>query len=56
MNRLLPRSLIGQMALLIGLALLIAQIANFALILNERQKFSLAQNHGPPIARFAAMA
>ena len=28
MRHLLPRSLIGQMALLIGIALLIAQIAN----------------------------
>ena len=56
MSRFLPRSLIGQMALLIGIALLIAQIANFALILNERQKFSLAQNQGPAIARFAGVA
>lgn len=54
--RLAPRSLGGQMALLIGLALLIAQAANFALILNERQKLSLAQNQGPAIIRFAATA
>ncbi|WP_167737326.1 ATP-binding protein [Sphingomonas parva] len=56
MKRLFPRSLIGQMALLIGGALLIAQLVNFALILNERQKLSLAQNQGPAITRFAAVA
>lgn len=51
-----PRSLAGQMALLLGLALLIAQIVNFALILNERQKLSLARNEGPAITRFANVA
>jgi signal transduction histidine kinase len=56
MKRFLPHSLAGQMALLVGLALLIAQIANFALILNERQKLSLAQNEGPAITRFAGVA
>lgn len=56
MKRLLPRSLAGQMALLLGLALLIAQLVNFALILNERQKLSLAQNEGPAITRFAGVA
>jgi signal transduction histidine kinase len=55
-KRLLPRSLIGQMALLLGVALLVAQLANFALILNERQKLSLAQNQGPAITRFTAVA
>jgi len=52
MKRLFPRSLAGQMALLIGLALFVAQLANFALILNERQKLSLAQTEGPIITRF----
>ncbi|HEX8585998.1 MAG TPA: ATP-binding protein [Allosphingosinicella sp.] len=56
MRRLLPKSLIAQMALLIGLALLVAQLVNFALILNERQKVSLAQNQGPAITRFASVA
>jgi len=42
------------MALLIGGALLIAQLFNFGLILNERQKLSLARNEGPAINRFAA--
>ncbi|QAY80076.1 ATP-binding protein [Sphingosinicella sp. BN140058] len=44
------------MALLIGAALLVAQLVNFALILNERQKLSLAQNQGPAITRYAAVA
>ena len=56
MTRFFPKSLIGQMALLIGAALLVAQLINFALILNERQKLSLAQNQGPAITRFAAVA
>jgi signal transduction histidine kinase len=56
MKRFLPRRLAGQMALLLGLALLIAQLANFALILNERQKLSLARNEGPSITRFAGVA
>jgi signal transduction histidine kinase len=55
-TRFLPRSLIGQMALLIGAALLVAQLANFALVLNERQKLSLAQNQGPAVARYAGTA
>jgi signal transduction histidine kinase len=54
--RLLPRSLGGQMAVLIGLALLVAQLANFALILNEREKLSLAQNQTPAVTRFASVA
>lgn len=54
--RLLPRSLVGQMAVLLGVALMIAQLVNFALILNERQKLSLAQNQGPAITRFVSTA
>jgi signal transduction histidine kinase len=46
----------AQVAVLIGLALLVAQLANFALVLNEREKLSLAQNQGPAIARFASVA
>lgn len=56
MRRLLPRSLAGQMALLIGIALLVAQLANFALILNEREKLSLAQNEAPALATYARTA
>lgn len=56
MRRFFPRSLSGQMALLIGGALLIAQICNFGLMLNERQRLSLARNEGPGISRFVATA
>ncbi len=56
MKRFVPRSLAGQMALLIGIALLVAQLANFALILNEREKLSLAQNEAPALAAFARTA
>jgi signal transduction histidine kinase len=44
------------MALLIGAALFVAQLANFALVLNERQKLSLAQNQGPAVSRYAGTA
>jgi signal transduction histidine kinase len=44
------------MALLIGAALLVAQLVNFTLILSERQKLSLAQNQGPAITRFVSTA
>ena len=56
MIRILPRSLLGQMILIMGAALLIAQLANFAFILNEQQKLNLAQNEGPAITRFATTA
>ena len=56
MRRFLPRSLAGQMAVLLGIALLIAQLVNFGFILNERQKLSLAQNEGPAITRFTDLA
>jgi signal transduction histidine kinase len=46
----------GRMVLLLGLALAVAQLANLGLILNERQKLSLAQNDGPAITRFASAA
>ncbi|TRW14568.1 ATP-binding protein [Glacieibacterium frigidum] len=56
MSRFAPRSLAGQMALLLGIALLVAQLANFALILSDRQRLSLAQTEGPAITRFASTA
>lgn len=56
MRRFVPRSLAAQMLVVLGLALLVAQIVNFALILNERQKLSLAQNEGPAITRFVQVA
>jgi signal transduction histidine kinase len=40
------------MLLLIGAALLVAQAVNFAFILNEQQKLSLARSEGPAIGRF----
>jgi signal transduction histidine kinase len=46
----------AQMALLIGTALLLAQLINFGLLLNEREKLSLAQNQQPAISRFASVA
>ena len=56
MKRLFPRSLMAQMALLIGAALLVAQLINFGLILNEREKLTLAQSEQPAISRFASVA
>lgn len=56
MKRLLPSSLAGQMALLLGMALLVAQLINFALILSDRQKLSVAQSESPAIARFVNTA
>lgn len=56
MKRVLPRSFVAQLAILIGIALFIAQLVNFGLLLNERDKASLAQNQGPAITRFASVA
>lgn len=56
MRRLLPTSLVSQLAILIGIALFVAQLVNFGLILNERDKASLAQNQGPAITRFVSVA
>ena len=52
----MPRSLLGQMLLLMGAALFVAQLVNFAFILNEQQKLSLAMNEGPAITLFAHTA
>lgn len=56
MKRLLPRSLVGQMAVLIGIALLLAQLVSFAVLLAERQQFTRAQIDTPAITRFASTA
>ena len=56
MTRLLPSSLLGQMLLLIGAALLVAQAVNLAFILGEQQKLSLARSDGPAIGRFTQAA
>lgn len=52
MRRFLPKSLIGQIALVMAAALLIAQAINFSLIFTERMRFSRAQVEGPPVSRF----
>jgi signal transduction histidine kinase len=44
------------MLLLMGAALLVAQLVNLTFILNEQQKLALAQNEGPAITRFAQAA
>lgn len=46
-----PRSLAGQLALLLAIALFVAQAINFALLLGERQRLREAQVSGPAIAR-----
>jgi len=55
-KRLLPRSLVGQMAVLIGIALLLAQLASFAFVLLQRQQFTRAQIDTPAITRFTSTA
>jgi len=54
--RIWPRSLAGQMALLIALALFVAQAINFALLVRERRQFTLSQVTGQLVARFADAA
>lgn len=56
MKLLRHRSLAAQITVVLSAALLVAQFANFALILNERQKLSLARVEGPAIDRFAGVA
>jgi len=56
MRRLLPRSLVGQMAVLIGAALLLATLAGFAFALIERQQFNRAEIDTPAITRFTTAA
>ena len=51
--RLWPRSLAAQMALLIALALFVAQAVNFALILRDRSQFRVAQATRPVAIRIA---
>ena len=56
MRRFLPKSLIGQIALVMAAALLVAQAINFNLIFNERQRATLAQIEGPAVNRFVQFA
>lgn len=51
--RLWPRNLAGQMALLIALALFVAQAINFGLVLRDRAQFRLAQATRPVATRIA---
>jgi signal transduction histidine kinase len=55
-KRFLPKSLIGQIALVMALALLVAQAINFSLVFNERQRATRAQVEGPAISRFVTFA
>lgn len=55
MRRLLPQSLIGQLALAMAAALLIAQAFNFSLIFTERQRHSRAETEGPAVSRFVGI-
>ena len=56
MRRLLPRSLIGQLALVMALALLVAQAINFGLVFSERTRAVRTQVEGPAVARFVGLA
>ena len=56
MRRFLPKSLIGQIALVMALALLVAQAINFSLIFTERQRLGRTQAEGPAIGRFVMLA
>ena len=56
LKRLLPKSLIGQIALVMALALLVAQAINFGLIFNERQRATRAQIEAPAVFRFVTFA
>ncbi|MBB4087642.1 sensor histidine kinase [Sphingomonas carotinifaciens] len=51
MMRIWPRSLAGQMALLVAIGLFVAQAINFGLLLRERRSLLLEQVTGPAIAR-----
>ncbi|HWK34946.1 HAMP domain-containing sensor histidine kinase [Sphingomonas sp.] len=46
-----PRSLPGQLALLVAIALFVAQAINFAFLLRERRQLRLAGTTGPAVTR-----
>lgn len=56
MKRLLPKSIPGQLALVMAAALLVATLVNFVLLLGERNRASLIEHSVPAIARFADIA
>ncbi|MFL9839388.1 HAMP domain-containing sensor histidine kinase [Sphingomonas sp. ST-64] len=51
MRRFVPRSLTGQIALMVALALFVAQAINFALLLRERRMLRFEQVTAPAITR-----
>ena len=55
MRRLLPRSLIGQIALVMAAALLVAQAINFGILFAERQRSSHTQIEVPAMSRFVGL-
>lgn len=48
-----PRSLSGQIALVLTAALLVASAVNFGFLLNERRQSAMVEASGPAITRFA---
>jgi hypothetical protein len=52
-RRYLPKSLAGQIALLVAAALFVAQAINFGLLLNERRNARFAQVIVPTVTRLA---
>ena len=56
LKRFLPKSLIGQLALVMALALLVAQSINFGIVFSERTRAVRTQVEGPAVARFIAFA
>lgn len=56
LKRFFPGSLLGQMILLMGVALFVAQLVNFAFLLNGQQRLSLAQTEQPAVNFFAEVA
>ena len=55
MKRFLPKSLIGQIALVMAVALLVAQAINFGILFAERQRASHTQIEAPPLSRFVTL-
>jgi signal transduction histidine kinase len=50
--RLFPKSLSGQIALVMASALLVASAVNFIILMSERYRAGIAEQTGPAIARF----
>ncbi|AUW57940.1 two-component sensor histidine kinase [Sphingobium sp. SCG-1] len=50
-QRLLPKSLVGQIILIVALALFVAQAINFTLLLRERNRMLLTTATAPAVAR-----